>query len=402
MALPVTRRAAVTRGMENAVTDLKSKAKTHVTGKRAALEEIGNKVATRGTRIAKKIEPSKASLKPTEGPSKMTKVTVPPKPPAAVNQAFKETDVPKVLSPVPMDVSMQEEDLCQAFSDVLLNNIEDIDAEDGGNPQLCSDYVKDIYLYLKELELQQSIRPHYLDGKTLNGRMRAILVDWLVQVHSRFQLLQETLYMCVAVMDRFLQSHPVPRKRLQLVGVTALLLASKYEELFCPTVADLVYITDNSYTGDEVKEMEIVMLKGLNFDLGRPLPIHFLRRASKAGEADAKQHTLAKYLMELTLTDYDMVHHRPSEVAAAAICLSQKLLGHNEWGTKQQYYTGYTEDSLVMTMKHMAKNVVKVNEKLTKYTAIKNKYASSKLLRISTIPQLRGGIIEDLASSLLS
>lgn len=48
-------------------------------------------------------------------------------------------------------------------------------------------------------------------------------------------------------------------------------------------------------------------------------------------QADAKQHTLAKYLMELTLVDYDMVHHRPSEVAAAALCLSQKILGHNKW-----------------------------------------------------------------------
>uniref|UniRef100_A0A8C8E5W3 Cyclin B2 n=1 Tax=Otus sunia TaxID=257818 RepID=A0A8C8E5W3_9STRI len=400
MALPAARRAPITRGVENAAPELKSKAKTHLAGKRAALEEIGNKVATRGTRIAKKPECSKASLKPTKGPSKTTNVTVLPKPPAAVNQAV-EAAVPKVLSPVPMDVSMQEEDLCQAFSDVLLNNVEDIDAEDWGNPQLCSDYVKDIYLYLRELELQQSVRPHYLDGKMINGRMRAILVDWLVQVHSRFQLLQETLYMCVAVMDRFLQSHPVPRKRLQLVGVTALLVASKYEEMFSPDVADFVYITDNAYTGDEVREMEITILKELNFDLGRPLPIHFLRRASKAGEADAKQHTLAKYLMELTLIDYDMVHHRPSEIAAAALYLSQKILGPNKWGTKQQYYTGYTEDSLVMTVKHMAKNVVKVNEKLTKYTAIKNKYASSKLLAISTIPQLSSEIIKDLASSLL-
>ncbi|NXP54735.1 CCNB2 protein, partial [Heliornis fulica] len=391
----------VTRGMENAVPDLKSKAKTHLAGKRSALEEIGNKVATRGTRIPKKPECTKASIKPVKGPSKVTNVTALPKPPAAVNGAFKETGVPKVLSPVPMDVSMQEEDLCQAFSDVLLNNIEDIDAEDTENPQLCSDYVKDIYLYLRELELQQSVRPHYLDGKTINGRMRAILVDWLVQVHSRFQLLQETLYMCVAVMDRFLQSYSVARKQLQLVGVTAMLLAAKYEEVLSPYVGDFVYITDNAYTGDEVREMELTILKELNFDLGRPLPIHFLRRASKAGEADAKQHTLAKYLMELTLIDYDMVHHRPSEIAAAALCLSQKILGHNEWGAKQQYYTGYTEDSLEMTMKHMAKNVVKVNEKLTKYTAIKNKYASSKLLAISTIPQLNSDIIKDLALSLL-
>ncbi|NXI54271.1 CCNB2 protein, partial [Chloroceryle aenea] len=391
----------VTRGAENAVTELKSKAKTHLPGKRAALEEIGNKVATRGTCITTKPECYKAAVKPKKGPSKTTNVTALPKAPAAPNEAFKDTGVPKVLSPVPMDVSMQEEDLCQAFSDVLLSKVEDIDAEDCGSPQLCSDYVKEIYQYLRELELQQSVCPHYLDGKTINGRMRAILVDWLVQVHSRFQLLQETLYMCVAVMDRFLQSHPVPRKRLQLVGVTALLVASKYEEMFSPDIADFVYITDNAYTSDEIREMEIVILKELNFNLGRPLPIHFLRRASKAGEADAKQHTLAKYLMELTLIDYDMVHYRPSEIAAAALCLSQKILGHGNWGMKQQYYTGYTEDSLLMTMKHMAKNVVKVNEKLTKYTAIKNKYASSKLLTISTIPELSSEIIKDLASSLL-
>ncbi|NWV78356.1 CCNB2 protein, partial [Dasyornis broadbenti] len=391
----------VTRGMENAVADLRNKAKTHVTGKRAALEEIGNKVATRGTHVSKKTDFPKPSIKPVKGPSKMTNGIVLPKAPAAVNQAIKETNVPKVLSPVPMDVSLQEEDLCQAFSDVLLNNIEDIDAEDWENPQLCSDYVKDIYLYLRELELQQSVRPHYLDGTATNGRMRAILVDWLVQVHSRFHLLQETLYMCVAIIDRFLQSHPVSRKKLQLVGVTALLVASKYEEIMPPDVADFVYITDNAYTTNEIREMEMIILKELNFDLGRPLPLHFLRRASKAGEADAKQHTLAKYLMELTLIDYDMVHHHPSEIAAAALCLSQKVLGHNKWGTKQQYYTGYAEDSLVMTMKHMAKNVVKVNEKLTKYIAIKNKYASSKLLTISTIPQLNSEIIKELAASLL-
>ncbi|NWI87024.1 CCNB2 protein, partial [Pitta sordida] len=391
----------IARGMENAVSDIRTRAKTNLPGKRAALEEIGNKVATRGTHITKKAECPKASIKPVKAPGKVTNGIVLPKPPAAVNQAIKETDVPKALSPVPMDVSMQEEDLCQAFSDVLLNNVEDIDAEDWENPQLCSDYVKDIYLYLRELELQQSVRPQYLDGRTINGRMRAILVDWLVQVHSRFHLLQETLYMCVAIIDRFLQCHPVPRKKLQLVGVTAMLIASKYEEIICPDITDFVYITDNAYTSNEIREMEMIILRELNFDLGRPLPIHFLRRASKAGEADAKQHTLAKYLMELTLIDYDMVHHRPSEIAAAALCLSQKILGHNKWGTKQQYYTGYAEESLLTTMKHMAKNVVKLNEKLTKYTAVKNKYTSSKLMMISTIPQLNSEIIKDLAASLL-
>uniref|UniRef100_A0A674KGD2 Cyclin B2 n=1 Tax=Terrapene triunguis TaxID=2587831 RepID=A0A674KGD2_9SAUR len=388
-------------GVENAMTGLNNKAKSQVTNKRAALEEIGNRVTTRGTHAAKKTESFKVPVKTTKGATKPANVTAQPKPPAAVNLTLKEETVPKILSPTPMDVSMKEEDLCQAFSDVLLNNIEDIDADDWENPQLCSDYVKDIYLYLRQLELQQSVRPHYLNGKEINGRMRAILVDWLVQVHSRFQLLQETLYMCVAIMDRFLQIHPVSRKKLQLAGVTALLLASKYEEIFSPDIADFVYITDNAYSSSQIREMEMMILRELNFDLGRPLPLHFLRRASKAGEADAEQHTLAKYLMELTLIDYDMIHHHPSEIAAAALCLSQKVLGQGKWGVKQQYYTGYAEDNLMLIVQHMAKNVVRVNENLTKYTAIRNKYASSKLMRISTIPQLNSKTVKDLASSLL-
>uniref|UniRef100_A0A2K6G7H0 Cyclin B2 n=1 Tax=Propithecus coquereli TaxID=379532 RepID=A0A2K6G7H0_PROCO len=252
------------------------------------------------------------------------------------------------------DVSMKEENLCQAFSDALLCKIEDIDNEDWENPQLCSDYVKDIYQYLRQLEVLQSINPRFLDGRDINGRMRAILVDWLVQVHSKFRLLQETLYMCVAIMDRFLQVQPVSRKKLQLVGITALLLASKYEEMFSPNIEDFVYITDNAYTSSQIREMETLILKELKFELGRPLPLHFLRRASKAGE-----------------------------------------------NLKQQYYTGYTENEVLEVMQHMAKNVVKVNENLTKFIAIKNKYASSKLLKISTIPQLNSKAIKDLASPLM-
>lgn len=85
----------------------------------------------------------------------------------------------------------------------------------------------------------------------------------------------------------------MPRKKLQLVGVTALLVASKYEEILSPDVADLVYITDDAYTSNEIREMEMIILKELNFDLGRPLPIHFLRRASKAGEVGTCPHCLA-------------------------------------------------------------------------------------------------------------
>ncbi|XP_062374941.1 G2/mitotic-specific cyclin-B2-like [Sardina pilchardus] len=307
--------------------------------------------------------------------------------------------VPIETVPVYQDVSMKEEELCQAFSEAL---IEDIDEGDGDQPQLCSEYVKDIYAYLRSLELQQTIRAKYMTGYEINERMRALLIDWLIQVHSRFQLLPETLYMTVAILDRFLQVQPVSRRKLQLVGVTAMLLASKYEEMFAPEVGDFAYITDNAFSRAQIREMEVLILRGLNFELGRPLPLHFLRRASKAGNADIGKHTLAKYLLELTMTDFEMVHYRPSELAAAASCLSQLVIEGQKWTPTQQHYSTYDEAHLKPIMQHMAKNVVKVNEGLTKHVAVKNKYASHKLMSISQLEQLKSSVIKDLAASLLT
>ena len=96
--------------------------------------------------------------------------------------------------------------------------------------------------------------------------------------------------------------------------------------------------------------MEMKILRVLNFSLGRPLPLHFLRRASKIGEVDAEQHTLAKYLMELSMLDYDMVHFAPSQIAAGAFCLALKILDNGEWTPTLQHYLSYTEDSLLPVM----------------------------------------------------
>lgn len=304
--------------------------------------------------------------------------------------------------PLKSDVTMRDEDdLCQAFSEIL-NNVEDIDAEDSDKPQMCSDYAKDIYAYLRELEIKQSVRPNYLQGMEVNERMRAVLVEWLMQVHSKFQLLQETLYMAVAILDRFLQVHPVGRKKLQLVGVSSLFVASKYEEMYYPEIADFVYITDNTYSKAQIREMEKTILVKLSFDLGRPLPLHFLRRASRCCHAEPEQHILAKYFMELTLIDYDMVHYLPSIIAAACLCLTHKVLNSGSWDATVQHHTGYAEEELVPVMQHIAKNVVMVNNSMTKFVYVKNKFASRKLYQISAIPQLNSEDLLRLASPYLS
>lgn len=80
-----------------------------------------------------------------------------------------------------------------------------------------------------------------------------------------------------------------------------MLVACKYEEMYAPEVGDFSYITDNAFTKSQILEMEQVVLRSLNFQLGRPLPLHFLRRASKvanvslemdAGAAEVESSTL--------------------------------------------------------------------------------------------------------------
>jgi len=85
--------------------------------------------------------------------------------------------------------------------------------------------------------------------------MRSILVDWLVEVHLKFKLVPETLYLVVNLIDRYLAKKEVTRSKLQLVGVTALFIATKYEEIYPPELRDLVYICDRAYTRFEVSSI---------------------------------------------------------------------------------------------------------------------------------------------------
>ena len=90
----------------------------------------------------------------------------------------------------------------------------------------------------------------------INEKMRSILIDWLVEVHLKFKLVPETLFLTVNLIDRYLERKVVMRNRLQLVGVSAMLIACKYEEIYAPEVRDFVFITDNAYTRDQIFLME--------------------------------------------------------------------------------------------------------------------------------------------------
>merc|ERR1712212_1177942 len=211
---------------------------------------------------------------------------------------------------------------------VLPPGVKDIDVEDQDNPQLCAEYALDTYVYLKQLESRGAVPSGYLAGCPTNEKMRSVLIDWLVEVQIQFKLLQETLFLTVDTIDRFLalEGKTLHRSKLQLVGVAAMFLVSKIEEVYAPAVSDFVYITDNAYDEAEIRQMELRIIRAFNFDLCQPIALNFLRRYSKAGDVDVLQHSLAKYTLEVCLLDYNLVSTPGSLLAAASLCLSLLLL----------------------------------------------------------------------------
>ena len=154
-----------------------------------------------------------------------------------------------------------------------------IDAADESCPQACTNYVNEIYAHFRATEGKHGPRANYMSFQNdINEKMRAILFDWLVEVHLKFRLKTETLYLTFNLIDRFLERVQVSRSKLQLVGVTCLLLASKYEEIYPPEVRDLVYVTDKAYTRTQILRMEGVIIRALDFRLTVPTHYKFLVR----------------------------------------------------------------------------------------------------------------------------
>jgi hypothetical protein len=173
---------------------------------------------------------------------------------------------------------------------------------------------------------------HYMDLQSeIQWSMRSVLMDWLIQVHHRFALLPETLFLCVNYIDRFLSCKIVSLGKLQLVGATAIFVAAKYEEINCPSVQEIVYMVDGGYSVDEILKAERFMLTMLQFELGWPGPMSFLRRISKADDYDLETRTLAKYFLEVTIMDERFVGSPPSYVAAGAHCFARLMLKKGDW-----------------------------------------------------------------------
>ena len=145
------------------------------------------------------------------------------------------------------------------------------------------------YVHFREKELETSVSPACMRQQAhINEKLRAILIDWLVEVHLKFKLVPETLYLTVNLIDRYLLGSPVERSNLQLVGVSALLLASKYEEIYPPEVADFTYITDHAYAAEEVLDMEMKILLELDWKITAPNAHLWIERLCAVSRASSR------------------------------------------------------------------------------------------------------------------
>lgn len=190
-----------------------------------------------------------------------------------------------------------------------------------------AEYVDEIYQYYWVMEAHHQPVQNYMEmQKEITPHMRGILVNWLIEVHQKFDLMQETLYLMVTLLDKYLSLVSIKKNEMQLVGLTSLLLASKYEDFWHPKVVDLISISGESYTRDQMLRMESAILGKLKFRLNSPTPYVFMLRFLKAAQSDTKFEHLAFYLIELSLVEYEAVDFKPSLLCASAIYLARCTL----------------------------------------------------------------------------
>ncbi|KAM5193217.1 cyclin-A2 [Mantella aurantiaca] len=247
------------------------------------------------------------------------------------------------------------------------------------------DYAEEIHTYIREMEIKCKPKAGYMQKQPdITNNMRAILVDWLVEVGEEYKLQNETLYLAVNYIDRFLSSMSVLRGKLQLVGTAAMLLASKFEEIYPPEVAEFVYITDDTYNKKQVLKMEHLVLKVLSFDLAAPTILQYLNQYFRLHPVASKMESLCLYLGELSLIDADpFLRYLPSVVAASAFIIANFTLNEETWPESLAQFTRYSLDSLkpcVQDLYHIYLSAATHQQQ-----AVREKYKTTKYHGVSTI-----------------
>ncbi|ADM11954.1 G2/mitotic specific cyclin 2 [Encephalitozoon intestinalis ATCC 50506] len=240
---------------------------------------------------------------------------------------------------------------------------------------MADKYSDDIFEYFSAID-----KPFVYVNDGVSWKMRSLLVDWIIDIHDKLGLCHDTLFLAINLVDRFLSMRSIPSSKLQLVGISALMIACKYEEVVCPALQTFVLLTEKTLTGDDVRKAEKYMLHTLNYDLQYVSPLNFLRKCSKANNYEINSRAVGKYLLELMTLYEEFLKFKGSVRAAAAMYLSRKMTSQDQCKNLFTMYSGHTKDDI----KECFNALVRVISESIPFENIQNKYNTPKFLHVSS------------------
>ncbi|XP_018006504.1 G2/mitotic-specific cyclin-B3 isoform X2 [Hyalella azteca] len=292
--------------------------------------------------------------------------------------------------------SVAEEDLSEDFRKIPAGVV-DYDKECEMDPFAVALYAHDIFQYYKQREAKFQIDKYLSRQSQVTESMRSILVDWMVEVQESFELNHETLYLAVKLVDLHLSKTVISRDQLQLVGSTALFVACKFDERVSPYVDDFLYICDDAYKRKELLAYEIKLLKSVGYDLGIPLSYRYLRRYARCAKVSMEQLTLSRYILELSLMEYQLIDASDSALAAAALLLARYITQRREmpeqdknelpdiiWNKTLEHYSGFRMSEVY----HLAQvlHTMLTQPPKEHLKTVRNKYNHEVFYEVAKIP----------------
>ena len=274
----------------------------------------------------------------------------------------------------------------------LNKDIDPCDMLDIRNPQSVSEYVKPIFKLMKEQQSHFHPLKNYLDEK-VTKKTRAALVEWVTEVHFKFKLFPETLWITINIIDRYLAKRTVPAQQMQILGLAALLIASKYEDIYPPELKEMMKCASSLSaptslsTRNEVLNMESLILFHLGFDFSAPTPLRFIERFSKVANADEKTKHVALYVCELAAHDFDLVFkYSPSMLACVGMSIASKTTRGSMWFKVMEKEAGVREEEVKEIINHDFARIVDRIETDLGVKAVHKKYTQYALYEVAKVP----------------
>lgn len=243
-------------------------------------------------------------------------------------------------------------------------------------------YSEPIFEHLKSRLAAYALGKDFLAAQPdITSKMRTILVDWLADVSYKFRLLPQTLFAAVNTADRFLAACPLDKARLQLLGVTCLMLHAKIEEVYPPQLKDFVAVCDNAYSPEEIMGMEAEVLNQLDFDVAQPTSLSFLQIVQLKLKIDAKPLAFARYLLETALLDAAAVKHGNLVLAASSVFLVLKIFKLGDWSATHSEMFGVSDAQVKLGARDLYLILQKIDA--SSLSAVKRKFATLENCEVS-------------------